>query len=237
MNITCISDTHSQHNSIPSSNLPGGDIIIHAGDVSRIGKKDEIISFLEWFSNLPYTHKIFCAGNHDFFFDHSWKPITLKGEGRFKHHALQHTELEITELLSLYPQVTYLNDSEVVIDGIKFWGSPITPWFHDWAFNKDKNVIFDSWKLIPDDTDVLITHGPLYGFLDKTIGGDVVGCGHLLSKVINSNIKLHICGHIHESYGHQYLQDKLLVNASVLDENYVMKNKPHIIDSSNYSII
>lgn len=213
MKITCISDTHSKHEHIPSKYLAGGDCIIHAGDVSGRGTRKEIEPFLEWYSGLPYTHKILIAGNHDFFFEEA-------------------PEYEIEAVLAKYPNITYLNDSGVEINGFKIWGSPVQPWFHSWAFNRKGVEICKHWDLIPLDTDILITHGPAKGYLDLTLHGDVTGCPYLLEKISEmTNLKLFVHGHIHEAYGRvDFTDGGVFLNASVLNARYVMSNLPHEIE-------
>ena len=109
-----ISDTHNQHNKIE---IPEGDIIIHCGDVSGRGDRREVESFLDWFSALPHKHKIMIPGNHDFFFEKDYDTAKNMVDSR---------------------GITCLIDSEVEIEGIRFWGSPITPWFNNWAFNLER---------------------------------------------------------------------------------------------------
>jgi len=90
----------------------------------------------------------------------------------------------------------------VIIEGVKFYGSPWQPRFFDWAFNLDRGEeIKKKWDLIPMDTDVLITHGPPYGILDLTHEGEKVGCEELMKAVLRVQPKIHIFGHIHEAYG------------------------------------
>lgn len=213
MRITCISDTHNKHNQIPSKYLAGGDCLIHSGDVSGRGSQYEIEEFLKWFNELPYTHKILISGNHDFFFEETSKEA-------------------IDELLSKYPNVIYLNDSGVEIEGFKIWGSPVQPWFYNWAFNRKGTDICKHWDLIPLDTNILITHGPAKGYLDMTLHGDITGCPYLLDKISElKNLKLFVHGHIHEAYGRVDFPDGgVFLNASVLDARYVMKNIPHEIE-------
>jgi Icc-related predicted phosphoesterase len=202
-----ISDTHGQHNAF---SLPEGDVIIHAGDVSNIGKPIEIIQFLNWFESLNYQHKIFIAGNHDFFFENA-------------------SASDIEAIIP--PSVYYLNDSCKVIDNIKIWGSPITPWFHNWAFNRQRGKEIDlHWDKIPSDTDILVTHGPADTILDKTTRGIHTGCTGLLEKIRDIKPKYHICGHIHEAFGVYETSDTTFINASLLDENYRVKNKPVIFE-------
>ena len=181
-------------------------MILHAGDVSSRGTETEIIKFLEWFESLDYQYKIFIAGNHDFFFENN----------------------SLEKIASIIPpSITYLNDSGTTIEGVKIWGSPITPWFFDWAFNRQRGVeIKKHWDLIPVDTDILITHGPVHGILDKTKTGVAAGCEELLKKVENLNIKLHLSGHIHEGYGERIVNGVHYINASVLDIKYRQVNDP-----------
>lgn len=214
MKITCISDTHNQHLHIPPDWLEGGDVLVHAGDVSGRGSLKEIEEFLAWFNELPYTHKIMIAGNHDFWFERT-------------------TAFVVNEMLQeKYPNIVYLNDTGIEIDGIKFWGSPVQPWFYDWAFNRMGTDICRHWDMIPLDTDVLITHGPMKGFLDMTVRGVSTGCPYLLEKSAEmTNLKLFVCGHIHEAYGKfEFPDGGVFVNASILNFNYQVQNKPIVIE-------
>lgn len=161
MKIVAISDTHGQHRRLK---LHTGDMIIHAGDVNKRGHPVEIEDFLDWFSKLKFRHKVFIAGNHDFFLEDAHPDII----GRM-----------------VPKNVIYLNDSGVEIDGLKIWGSPITPYFHNWAFNRKRGAeIKKHWDLIPDDTDILITHGPTFGILDETVYSKRIGCEKLLLRVL-----------------------------------------------------
>ncbi len=223
MTITAISDTHNQHKSIPSKYLQGGDCIIHAGDVSGRGTYNEIEDFMGWFNELPYTYKIMIAGNHDFFFERASKII-------------------VDEMLNKYPNIIYLNDSGVELDGIKFWGSPVQPWFYDWAFNRRGTDICQHWDMIPLDTDVLICHGgPKYiGNLNITSRSqEDVGCPYLYEKINKlKNLKLFTQGHIHEGRGDYRSGDgKLFINTSLLNLQYQMVNKPYVIDTNTWDVI
>ena len=218
MNITFISDTHNQHNLIPMDYLSGGDMIIHAGDVSSRGMEYEIDAFLNWYSRLPYTHKILIAGNHDFFFEKASKHI-------------------LAAKMAKYPEIIYLNDSGVEIEGIKIWGSPVQPYFHGWAFNRVGDAINEHWDKIPLDTNILITHGPIFGYLDLTLEGVRTGCEYLREKLPSlTELKIHVCGHIHEHYGsHEFAEGQLFLNASVLNRRYEMQNRPIFMEYGNNS--
>lgn len=201
MKIISISDTHGYHEKIE---LPKGDVLIHAGDISMKGEKQDIIDFLNWFSKQDFEYKIFIAGNHDFYFE-------------------RQPEEEIKRIIPA--DVIYLNDSGTEIDGVTFWGSPVSPWFFNWAFNRHRGKqIKRHWDLIPGNTDILITHGPAHKILDKTKKGIYTGCEDLLQRVEEINPRVHICGHIHEAYGIQEKNGTVFINASVLDEKYELKN-------------
>lgn len=214
MKIVAISDTHGKHRNLV---LPEGDILIHAGDVSSMGKESEIKDFLNWFSKTDFTYKIMIAGNHDFYFE-----------------KIGDNAKVLEELIPA--NVIYLNDSVVEIENLgqktlRIWGSPIQPWFFNWAFNRNRGEdIKRHWDKIPQNTDMLITHGPAYGILDKTTRNESVGCEDLLEKVKEVKPIFHICGHIHEAYGYIKQSGTEFINASVLDENYNLRNKPIVFE-------
>ena len=207
MKFVAISDTHCRHNSLK---LPKGDVLIHAGDMTIKGQKLEVVDFLTWFSQQSFDYKIFIAGNHDFYFEQEQK-ATIE---------------------SVIPKnIIYLKDSGIEISGIKIWGSPVTPWFYNWAFNRYRgSAINEHWKLIPAETDVLITHGPAFGILDMVINGHPVGCKDLLCKIKEINPKVHVCGHVHEAYGCIKKENTTFINASVLNESYELVNAPITFD-------
>ena len=207
MKFVAISDTHCRHRSL---RLPKGDVLLHAGDVSYRSSLPEIEDFLTWFGKQPFTYKVFIAGNHDFFFERE-KEATIK---------------------KLLPGgVFYLKDEACTIDGIKIWGSPYTPWFYRWAFNKRRGEpMAKHWSLIPDDTDVLLTHGPAYGILDTVLNETHAGDKDLLKKILEIKPKVHICGHIHESYGMVKRHNIRFFNACLLNEANELVNKPVIFD-------
>lgn len=211
MDIITFSDTHGLHNKIK---LPAVDIAIFAGDACTTGwSKQEVINFLDWYSKQMPTHKVMIAGNHDRFFENASKE-------------------EIEELLAQYPSITYLNDTSVIIEGIKIHGSPIQPTFFNWAFNRDKDQIQKHWDLIPDDVDILITHGPPYETLDKTANGYSVGCPLLKERIKNlKHLHTHIFGHIHSNivWTNNGVVEKnkvQYINASCLDDDYKFVNDP-----------
>lgn len=204
--ITFISDTHNRHRRV---NLPGGDILIHSGDISSQGYTQEVEDFLKWFEAQPYDHKIFIAGNHDLSFENSPEDIFLTYK-EFK--------------------VTYLEDSFTTVNGIKIYGTPWQPEFYNWAFNLPRNGIQLEyrWNLIPEDTDILITHCPPFGIQDKVTGSTVpLGC-ELLWKHVTQRVfpTIHTFGHIHTGRGITETEHTTFVNASILNEKYDVHYQP-----------
>ena len=224
MHIVTISDTHNKHEYLE---IPDGDVIIHSGDFSNRGSRDEIDNFLDWYRALPHKIKILVAGNHD------------KG-----------TDPDIDEELSTYFEnlcghfgVILLNDSETIIkcedmSEIKIWGSPVSPTFgHGWAWNRDRDYqIDDSWKKIPKDVDIVVTHGPPYGYTDRVMRPNIdpdgsylynVGCKKLLKKLDETSCSMVVSGHIHEARGVEVdLYNKVTyVNASCVNINHDIHGK------------
>lgn len=215
MRLVCISDTHTRHDELI---LPDGDVLIHAGDWTYRGNRGEIKSFLEWFDAQPHKHKIFIAGNHELSLDamHEKYDVTLK---QMVVSAGQHG-------------VRYLENESTVIDGVKFYGSPMSPEYKGWAFPYSAN----HWDCIPDDTNVLITHGPAYGIRDRVYPQpEHLGCKALKKRVVDlayqsTALKAHIFGHIHDAAGAQTTLGMRFVNAASCGEDYRIHNQPIVVD-------
>jgi len=206
MKIVCISDTHKKHREL---DLPEGDVLVFAGDMSGRGSLKSVRKFNRWLGEQPHQHKIVIAGNHD------WA---------FQKQGLIARE-EMTNAI-------YLEDTETVIDGVKFYGSPWQPEFCGWAFNLPRGELLKRrWEAIPDDTNVLITHSPPAGIADWSIYDDEhCGCEYLRTRVEQlDDMKLHVFGHIHHGYG-MYGDSKMVyVNASSCDEGYNIVNPPIVV--------
>lgn len=217
MKITFISDTHTQHSGLEKQ-LTGGDVLVFSGDLMGSGYNlQEVEDFCKWFSKVDsYDFKIFIAGNHDRLFENDFE--------------------RVSQIINSYKNITYLQDDWCVIQignsgPIKFYGSPWQPEFYSWAFNLPRGVeLAKKWALITEDTDVLITHGPAFGYGDRCIDGFQAGCRELLKKIQEIKPKIHAFGHIHEGYGVRYLDidghKTRMINASVLDERYRRVNPP-----------
>lgn len=214
LDLVFISDTHQKHHQLQ---LPLGDILIHCGDYSNFGSRYEALNFLTWFEEQPFKHKIFISGNHDAF-----------------------SYIDRTEFEKLIPSnIIYLNDSGCTVEGLNFWGSPITPTFLNWYWMENLGPnIKKHWDLIPNNTDVLITHGPPKNILDqafdykKTRSGKLkkilknCGCPDLLEKIKEIQPKIHVYGHIHENGGQKVtFNETLFVNAANLESfNKFLRN-------------
>lgn len=214
LRITNIADTHGKHDFITKNNhLPGGDFLFHAGDLTMRGYFTELEQFCEWFNNQKdYTHKIFIAGNHDFCFED--------------------THFMAMKIVNQYPNITYIQDEIINIDGVWIYGTPWQPRFYNWAFNLDRNSeeLKAKWDMIPKKTDILLTHGPAFGILDVQSRGEHMGCELLTERLKIVQPKIHIFGHNHYAYGYQELDGRLAIDAAVLNERYIYKNKPITFD-------
>ena len=219
MKIVCISDTHNQ---IGKINLPEADVLVHAGDITMGGSYREIRDFNDDLESIKFKfkHIVVIPGNHD--------------------HMFQ-DYLETARAMVTNAHV--LIDQAITLDGVKFYGSPWQPWFYDWSFNfpesdLDTGIIAEKkWAEIPDNTDVLITHGPAYKMLDKVartskknIRDPHVGCPELAKRIAIVKPKLHVCGHIHEGYGRVITDETVFVNAAICTLQYQPFNAPVVIE-------
>ena len=224
MKICCISDTHNRHEKL---SIPECDILICSGDITGRGELENVLDFARWFNVQPAKHLILVPGNHE------------KG---WERDIEKYNE----EILKVCPRVNILIDRTIIINGIKIHGSPVTPFFFNWAWNRavDPNPVLcrskvmvvpeikPHWDMVPDDVNILVTHGPPYGILDLLIDGHTrVGCNHLMNRINElKELKLHVFGHIHYSSGEQYFNGIKFVNASVCDEEYYPINPVRIVE-------
>jgi Icc-related predicted phosphoesterase len=217
--ITFISDTHNKHKQVPEAWLPGGDILIHAGDLSSMGYEHEIREFCKWFSKIEgYEHKVFIAGNHDWGF--------------------QDNDEKISKIVAEYPGIDYIQD-EMYVAGddwetsIRIYGSPWQPEFYNWAFNLPRGGedLREKWSAIPPDAHIVVTHGPAHGHVDTIMGQyENLGCELLTERLTELKTKIHVCGHIHTGYGHSKSEHTNFFNAAVLNERYEIAHRPITID-------
>jgi len=207
MRLVGFADIH--HNTQYVDSLPEGDVLIFAGD-EDIRSFEDLINFITWFIGFSHKHKIWIAGNHDLYLEHNY---------------------DLVKRVSKEAGVIYLDNEEVEIEGVRFYGSPITPRFFDWAFMRDRgDEITKIWERIPEGIDVLITHGPALGKLDINGRGEVCGCYDLARFIKKIKPKVHFCGHIHGSYGHVRDEDTMYINCSLLNEHYNLVNDAIVYD-------
>jgi Icc-related predicted phosphoesterase len=192
--VVCISDTHNEQ----LRDIPLGDILIHAGDLTVNGTFEELQLQLGWLNSLPHQHKIVIAGNHDLILDQSF----------FRHNprlaSSNNDECKMKELR--WGNVVYLRNELRVLDirdrTVRVYGSPMTPRYGNWAFQYPENE--DRWRnTIPEATDILVTHGPAKGHVDSSPSSPAYlqGCAHLQRELWRAKPRLHVCGHIHSARG------------------------------------
>lgn len=206
MKIICVADLHENLPEIPEC-----DLLLIAGDITYAFHGDMLSQrqfldkkFRKWLERVPAKHVVGIAGNHDQVFQKNLHPKNLPW--------------------------TYLQDSYLLTEGgIRIYGTPWQPWFYDWAFNAYEPQLDMKWEHIPENIDIILVHGPPYGYGDKT--GDPaqpgVGSKALLKHVERVKPKLVVCGHIHSGYGMYRLNEYTdVVNCALVDNSYQPVNKP-----------
>lgn len=185
------------HGQLPK--LPGGDLLIVCGDLTYSGKKGEMIMFGRWLDSLPYEEIVVIAGNHDHYLSLGNNP---------------------------FERAHYLMNSGINLFGINIWGSPFTLMYMNWYFMKNPGKeMKDIWDQIPENTDILVTHGPPYGVLDKNYDDEHCGCIELLHAVERIKPKIHVFGHIHQGLEAVKKENTVFVNCAYVDENYTGSNE------------
>lgn len=206
MRIVAFSDTHGQHDAL---DIPDGDLLIFAGDMCRLGNLDEVRFFNAYLASLPHQYKVVVAGNHDWPF-----------------------EYDVMQARKALSAAYYLQDEAIEIGGFKIYGSPWQPEFHSWAFNLPRGKsLQQKWAQIPKDTDILVTHCPPFLTLDRIFNEERVGC-EMLKLAVEEVVKpkLHVFGHIHESYGMLEKAGTTYINACICSERYQLFNQPVVFD-------
>ncbi len=225
MRIVCISDTHAKQ--IPDEQMPEGDVLVHAGDITNNGKIYSLQVMAEWFRHLvdtKYEHLVAIGGNHDFILDAFRK---------------EKSEYALPNLFK-NTRIHYLRDEKLWLNfpgrTVKFYG---TPWTicGNWAFSEmERYKRREIFSRIPLDTDVLISHGPPYTILDRCDNGahgyGSVGDLELLGAVERVRPQLHVFGHIHDGYGLTKIGQTTFVNAAStrVKADYELGNAPIVIE-------
>lgn len=208
--LVLLADTHGFHRDIF---IPNGDILICAGDFCLYGDIDELDDFNAFLGELPHQYKIVVAGNHD---------LCLESDPQ--------------QSISRLTNAIYLQDQAITLLGVKFFGSPWQPEFQNRAFNLPPGeALRQKWELIPKDTDVLITHGPPFGYGDITVDTHHAGDQELVDAIKRIKPKLNVFGHIHEGYGSYKLRKTTLINASICDGLYRPVNSAVLTEVSPLS--
>lgn len=205
-----ISDTHTKHDGItfpqPLLNQEDTWVLVHTGDFSYQGLPHEVNSFKRWLQCQPHYYKVLIAGNHELTFEN-----LIDGHKEFSKCA----------------NTYYLQETGCEIAGYKFWGTPYTMRFFDWAFQVDRGVDdHQRFSKIPNDTDIVLCHGPAQGVADTC--PDIndrnrivsVGSSALRKRLKAIEPKLMVSGHLHKHAGVYAQPECLYVNASVLDDRY-----------------
>lgn len=213
--IVCISDTHSRHEMMKHKLTFKADILIHAGDFTMYGDDNEIKKFNSYLGTLTdIKHKVVIAGNHEASLDEKFE-----------------NEDNIKKRRTLMTNFIYLQDSSVELFGLKIYGSPWQPRHAGNGFQANRTSLDEIWKQIPDDTDILVTHGPPKGFGDKCRDSRRVGCQQLYKHVsLRVKPKYHIFGHIHEDYGVWCDNNTTFINAAICNRGYKPDRQPIIFD-------
>jgi len=201
MKIVAMSDMHGE---LPD--VPACDLLLLAGDLTPVRDHSLMYQaawldgeFRVWLRHQPARKIIGIAGNHDFIFERE------------------------PDLVPADLPWTYLQDSGTEWEGFKIWGTPWQPWFFDWAFNGGPEDLKRQWALIPEGTDILVVHGPPYGYGDgvpERSGVRRCGCPHLLERIREIQPQVVVYGHIHEGRGEWQLGPTRLANVTVLDASY-----------------
>jgi len=204
MVIVAISDTHQLEDEL---DVPAGDVLVHAGDFTMFSRSFSAIeSFNTWLGSLPHRHKLVGYGNHEFAFEADPNRSSLLDNG------------------------TVLVNAGTTIKGLNFWFSPVTPLYGGAFGLSSPTDRARHWATIPEDTHVLVTHGPPYGILDQAPDGRHMGDPELLAALERlPHLRLHIFGHEHSSYGRLSRGDSLFVNASMMGSDGDLANKPIVI--------
>lgn len=217
ISLALLSDTHGMHARMEHA-IPEADVLIHAGDFCGRGRRSEVQEFAAWMGSLPHRHKIAIPGNHD-------RPV-------------EESPAWAKEVFAESGIVLLLHES-TKIGEISFFGSPYTPTFINWHFMRDRGTeIAAEWREIPEETDVVITHGPPYGHGDlapawRTGFARHVGCVELLKRLLSVRPRLHIFGHIHDGYGitiSDEIPGTIFANASICTEDYCPSNRPLLLE-------
>lgn len=222
LRFVCLSDTHNQHESI---NVPEGDVLVHCGDCTNHGSLAELRAFLTWFAGHGHRHKILLPGNHDMLLD---QPYYEKFWADWSH-----AKEDVGEVLEFCQEnnIQLLIDEGVEVEGVRVYGSPRVPSYASWQTAFDcmtEEDISGYFKRIPSypDVDVLLTHSPPFGILDRETFGNNGGCRKLLGEVVGRvKPQYHVFGHVHTDWGGTMKGETRFVNAANVSMFYSTRGR------------
>ena len=208
LRLVLLSDSHAMHRCL---RVPDGDVLIHAGDFTMFNRRSSVLDFNSWLQDLPHRHKIVVPGNHEFNFNRSkWRDL-ITGAALLVNEGIE-------------------------VGGIRIWGSPVTP-ADSGAFGgmteRDRRRIFSA---IPEDTDVVITHSPPFGILDReSLEGEYQGCKEIAEAIQRVQPRLHVFGHIHGAYGVEWVGSTVFVNAALASVGYELTKEAITVDFDTHA--
>jgi Icc-related predicted phosphoesterase len=206
MRIVVISDTHWKHEELGQLE---GDVLIHCGDIYNAFDKNPqtLVNLDHWFGQQQFQRILCIGGNHDFLLQES-----------------------VEQNKPLFGNAIYLQDQVYEYQGVQFYGSPWIPELEGWAFYLDSENLCEKWSQIPGKVDVLITHTPPHGILDRNRAGKSCGCPELRRRVEQLRPQLHCFGHIHASSGIQQFNGTTFFNATSVNSRYQIVRQPLVYD-------
>jgi predicted phosphohydrolase len=215
-----MSDTHNRHGSL---SVPEGDVLVHTGDFTNHGTLAEVADFARWFGSLPHPVKVIVPGNHDMIMDRQYYDAYWADWSHVKESS--------DEAFEAFAQrgVHVLIDSMIEIRGVRVYGSPHVPTYAPWltAFNVTPDRIAELWRRIPTNVDVLLTHTPPAGRLDREMFGKPVGCTALHAELSGRvRPKFHVFGHVHTDTGAVTVGPTTFVNAASVTDFYSTRGRP-----------
>jgi predicted phosphodiesterase len=203
MRIVDVGDTHGKHDEL---GILEGDVLIHCGDFCDGFRKSpsDVDGIDAWFARQQFECILCIGGNHDF-------------------AAAERLRLG----LPVFRNAVWLQDTSHVYRGVTFYGAPWLPHLQGWAFYMTPGELQEKWSMIPDGTDVLITHTPPFGILDRPRSGNVsCGCPDLLKQLEVVRPRYHVFGHIHASAGIYEGEHTTFVNAASVDSSFDIARVP-----------
>lgn len=219
MRVVCISDNHDQNLSTKFGTIPDGDVLVHVGDGSAVGREParftRVARNIRNAAGRKFKEILYVPGNHE-------------------PYALYHPD-EIREIFANYG-ITMLHDEGITLgDGVTFWASG---WLQPHiGFGGEYGGDFHKlWDTCPEHVDVLLTHQPPYSIMDKSgpdspIPGDRIGSTTIYWEVFRRvRPRLHVFGHNHNEHGVMVIDGIVFVNAALCDDLNQPKFEPVVID-------